>query len=34
MTAEPNAAIMAAAISFFIGSLHFVGLAKDRPRAI
>ena len=34
MTAEPNAAIMAAAISFFIGSLHFVGVAKDRTRAI
>jgi hypothetical protein len=25
MTAAPNAAIMAATISFFTGSLHFVG---------
>jgi hypothetical protein len=34
MTAAPNAAIVAATISFFTGSLRFVGIAEDRPRAI
>ena len=34
MTAAPNAAIIAATNSFFMGSLHFVDIAKDRPSGI